>query len=193
VIASIEADARRRAATEPGGSVFTIRDEAPGDRPVVHQVESAAFGQPDEADLVDALREAAHPQLSLVALAAGAQVVGHIFFSPVRVESARPSPPLAGLAPVGVLPAFQGQGAGSALIRAGIERCASIGWQAVFLVGNPAYYGRFGFELAAPLGFHYESPEMTPFLQILELEKGVLSALSGEVRYHDAFYRPGSE
>jgi putative acetyltransferase len=64
----------------------TIRAETAEDIPAIRRVNELAFGQPIEADLVDALRAAAHPHISLVAVSQG-QVVGHIFFSPVTLET----------------------------------------------------------------------------------------------------------
>ncbi len=145
-----------------------VRDERPADRARVSAVHAAAFERPNEANLVDALRAAANPHISLVAEEEG-EVVGHVFFSPVSIESHAGAPPLAGLAPVAVDPAHQGRGVGSALIRAGLHRCPEKGWRAVFLVGNPVYYSRFGFVPAAPLGFTYGAPEFDAALQVTEL------------------------
>jgi putative acetyltransferase len=119
-------------------------------------------------------------------------VVGHIFFSPITIEADRPAPAASQLSPVAVLPEYQGRGIGSALIRAGLSRCRAIGWSAVFLVGNPAYYSRFGFQLAGPLGFTYPGP-LDPFLQLLELDAGALSGLGGRIRLHPAFAEVGAE
>jgi predicted N-acetyltransferase YhbS len=78
-------------------SEFTIRDETSSDHAHVEVVQAAAFGRPDEAALVAALRISARPQLSLVA-ELGGEIVGHVFFSPVRIEGAGEPPPAAGLA-----------------------------------------------------------------------------------------------
>lgn len=152
----------------------------------MHEIQQAAFGRPGEADLVDALRATAHPRLSLVAERKG-ELVGHVFFSPVALQGEAAAPACAGLAPLGVWPAAQGSGVGSALVREGLARCASLGWRAVFLLGDPAYYGRFGFELAAPRGFHYQSPAFDRGFQVRELAPGALAGWSGFVRYARAF------
>lgn len=162
-----------------------VRDERPDDRRRVFEVQARAFGRADEARLVDALRAATHPHVSLVAVEDGA-VVGHVFLSPVTLDAAEPSPPLAGLAPVGVLPERRRRGIGSALIRAALER-ARAQWTAVFLVGDPAYYTRFGFVLAAPRGFSYGDPRFDAALQVLELRPNALTGRSGRVRFHPAF------
>lgn len=168
--------------------LIQIRSELPTDHERVGAIQTAAFGRPDEADLVDALRTSARPQLSLVAEVEH-ELVGHVFFSPVVIEGPASAPACAGLAPVGVLPAHQHQSVASALIRSGLEQCSELGWEAVFLVGDPAFYGRFGFTLAAPHGLRYESESFDPVFQLLELRRGALRDHHGWVRYHEAFAR----
>ena len=77
----------------------TVRDEVPADRAAVFRVVSEAFGRPDEAHLVQKLREDADPCISLVA-ERDAEVVGHVLFSPVVIEEAEKAPPLGALAPL---------------------------------------------------------------------------------------------
>jgi putative acetyltransferase len=165
---------------------LVVRPEAPADHERVQEVHEAAFGRPDEARLVEALRRSERPTLSLVAEWAG-RVEGHVFLSPVAIEGAADAPPAAGLAPLGVAPAVQGRGVGGALMRAALSRAPSLGWRAVFLLGDPGYYARFGFVLAAPRGFHYESPAFDSAFQMRELAPAALSGLGGFVRYADAF------
>jgi putative acetyltransferase len=57
----------------------------------------------------------------------------------------------------------------------------------VFLLGEPAYYARFGFVMAAPRGFHYESEAFDAGFQVLELVEGALAGHAGRVLYHPAF------
>lgn len=95
-----------------------IRAEEVGDWPAVLAVQTAAFGQSAEADLVEALRRRARPVVSLVAEVAGA-VVGHVMFSPVRL-SGHEDLPIMSLAPLGVMPAYRRRGVGSALVRTGL-------------------------------------------------------------------------
>lgn len=161
---------------------WSVREEVPADRERVHAIQTAAFGRAAEADLVDELRANARPTLSLVAERAG-RVGGHVFFSPVTIEG----PACGGLAPLAVVPADQTSGAGSALVREGLARCREIGWPAVFLLGDPAYYARFGFELAAPRGLRYLSEAFDPAFQVIELVPGALAGCRGLVRYHEAF------
>jgi len=164
------------------GSVLSVRAERPEDARSVWTVHEAAFGRPGEARLVARLRQEARPCVSLVA-ERGGRAIGHVFFSPVTVEGASAG----GLAPVGVLPDEQGAGAGAALIRAGIEVSRALGWELLFVLGNPAYYGRFGFVLATPHGLHYESHAFDVAFQVQELAGGALARSRGWVRYHSAF------
>ena len=164
-----------------------IRPETPRDRTRVYALQQAAFGRRAEADLVDALRASVQPQVSLVA-EIDAEIVGHVFFSPVSIGApGAGGPPAAALAPIGVLPAHQGRGIGSALVRRGLADCAALGFRAVFLVGDPAYYGRLGFELAAPRGLHYVSSGFDPAFQVCELERGALAGWRGFVEFPAAF------
>ena len=117
-----------------------IRPEAPEDREAVARVVEAAFGRRDEADLVEALRADPAWELSLVAEEDG-RVVGHVLFT-------RASGGFLALAPLAVEPERQGAGVGRALVEEGLRRVGG----PVLVLGDPAYYGRFGFEPAAPRG-----------------------------------------
>ncbi|MFI5393943.1 MAG: GNAT family N-acetyltransferase [Candidatus Binatia bacterium] len=172
--------------------MMQIRPELSADHERVFAIHETAFERSNEATLVSLLRSCTSPQLSLVAEVDG-RVVGHVFFSPVFIDSSTGAPPAAGLAPLAVDPEFQGCGVGSALVRAGLRRCPELGWQAAFLVGDPAYYSRFGFVLAATLGLHYRNEAFDPVFQVVEFMTGALRACQGRVRFHDAFARSGTE
>jgi len=163
-------------------SAIVVRPERPEDARAVWTVHEAAFGRPDEAKLVARLRQEARPCVSLVA-ERGGRAIGHVFFSPVEAGGTSAG----GLAPVGVLPDEQGADAGGALIRAGIEASRALGWELLFVLGSPAYYGRFGFILAAPHGLHYESHAFDAAFQVQELAAGALARCRGWTRYHPAF------
>lgn len=109
---------------------------------------SAAFGRPNEAQLVERIRASDHyvRELSLVAEQDGA-IVGHVMFSHVVLEGDEERPVLA-LAPVSVAPAHQRQGIGSALVRMGLEKADARREPLVTVLGDPAYYARFGFQPA---------------------------------------------
>jgi putative acetyltransferase len=179
--------------------MITIRPERLEDAPAVHEVNRLAFGRAAEAELVDALiealRRAAGPWISLVA-EAGGRVVGHIFFSPVTIEGeAGPragesgSPPAMGLGPMAVLPGCQNRGIGSELARAGLEACRRAGHLVVVVLGHPRFYPRFGFVPARPRGLRCEYDVSDDVFMVAELEPGALAGCSGLVRYHPEFAR----
>jgi predicted N-acetyltransferase YhbS len=136
---------------------LTIRPELDRDDVATGNIIRAAFsGMPyadgDEAELVEALRRENALSVSLVAELAGT-VIGQIAFSPAMASDGTPG--WYALGPVAVLPAYQGAGVGSALVRAGLQAITELGAYGCILVGNPAYYVRFGFELSpwnAPAG-----------------------------------------
>ncbi len=162
-----------------------IRDEENMDLAAIHAVNAAAFPTPAEAILVDALRELAHPLVSLVAVD-GETVVGHIMFTPVSL-SGHSDLSIMGLAPMAVAPGKQRRGVGSALVRAGLERCRQLLVGGVVVLGHPEYYPRFGFLPATRFSLvsEYEVPEEA-FLA-LELRAGYFEGVSGTIRYHAAF------
>jgi len=155
-----------------------IRDEEPGDLPAIRAVVEAAFGQRQEADLVDRLRADGDGVLSLVAVDGG-KVVGHVLFS----EMTAPFRALA-LAPVSVVPERQRSGIGSRLIRAGLSRAEEDGWVGVFVLGEPDYYGRFGFDAVRARGF--ESPYAGPYLMVRALGRE-LPVTTGTIGHAPAF------
>jgi putative acetyltransferase len=157
---------------------MVIRDERPEDAAAIRALLEAAFGGPAEADLVARLREDGDVVLALVAEDAG-RIVGHVLLSRLTA----PFPALA-LAPVAVLPARQRRGIGGRLIRAALERATAAGWQAVLVVGEPAYYRRFGFDPALARGL--ACPYAGPYLMALALQ-GELAATTGDIAYPPAF------
>lgn len=160
--------------------------ETAADTAAVAAVHHAAFGRPNEARLVDRLRASAHPQVSLVARRAE-QVIGHIFFSPVELAAARAGLLAMGLAPVGVVPAWQRGGVGGRLVRAGLDACRALGTRAVVVLGHPAYYPRFGFVPASRFGLRCEYDVPDEAFMALELVPGALGGAGGTVRYAPAF------
>ena len=162
-----------------------IRTEEASDRAAVYAVNASAFETEAEAKLVDALREQADPLISLVAVD-GDTVVGHILFSPVT-HSVNPELRLMGLAPMAVAPDHQRQGIGSALVRAGLERCRNLGSDAVVVLGHPDYYPRFGFVLSTRFGIRSEYDVPDDVFMVIEFKPGALRNAPGVVRYHPAF------
>ena len=168
-------------------SRIAIRPEQPGDRDAVRRIHEAAFGQPDEARIVERLR-ASPGCLSLVA-AAGAVPVGHLLLTPVRIEGAAGGPTTMGLGPMAVLPEHQRQGIGSQLVHAAIEECRRAGHALLLVVGHPAYYPRFGFVPAATLGLRFEREVAREAFLALELGERALPRLGGTVRFPPEFWQ----
>lgn len=163
---------------------LAIRPETPADRAAIYGVTRRAFAtQPhadgDEQDLVDRLRTRGELVLSLVAELPDAGVVGHIGFSPVTIGDADCG--WFQLAPVSVEPDLHHRGIGSALIAAGVAELSRRGARGIGVVGDPAYYERFGFRVIDGLG--PEGPEARYFRAMALLEP----APGGVVRYASAF------
>lgn len=155
-----------------------IRPERSGDAAAIAALVEGAFASPGEARLIDRLRADGDVVMSLVAVEDGA-IVGHALLS--RMEA--PFRAL-GLAPVSVAPDRQRRGIGAMLIRAALAEAASGEWEAVFVVGEPAYYRRFGFTTKEAAGF--DSPYAGPYLMVHALD-GTLPATQGAIAYAPAF------
>jgi putative acetyltransferase len=150
-----------------------IRDETEADHAAVGRLHRLAFAGDAEARLVDALRQSGAAAVSLVAESGGV-VVGHLLLSALEA----PERALA-LAPLAVLPDRQRQGVGSALVRAALARGGEGGWAAAFVLGDPAYYGRFGFGADAARG--YASPYAGEHFLALPLGPEPLSGLGAVI------------
>jgi putative acetyltransferase len=161
-----------------------VQSESSRDRDAIRAVTEAAFGRPAEADLIDGLRMERAVLLSLVALV-DQQLIGHVLFSRMLIETERGSVAAVALAPVSVLPDLQRQGVGGALIRHGLQRLRGRGERIVIVVGHPAYYSRFGFVAASAHGLVHPFPPEA--FMALELASGALDGLTGTVRYAAAF------
>ncbi|MGH9321531.1 MAG: GNAT family N-acetyltransferase, partial [Vicinamibacteria bacterium] len=147
-----------------------IRAEEPRDREAIHRVNLEAFGQEEEANLVDALRrsKAFIPELSLVAVSAS-DIVGHILFPRIVVKDSAVAHPALALAPMAVLPGFQNRGIGSALVERGLDRALALGDDLVIVVGHSEYYPRFGFVPAGPHGIRLPFPAPPEAFMVREL------------------------
>lgn len=163
----------------------SIRSEQPQDVAGIRHVNRSAFDSTVEADIVDTLRQRAHPFVSLVAVD-GDEVIGHIAFSAVTLSS-HPDVPIAGLAPMAVLPSRQREGIGSSLVRAGLAECTRLGFVALVVLGHAEYYPRFGFVPASTFGLACEFDVPDDVFMALELQPGALDACRGVIRYHQAF------
>jgi putative acetyltransferase len=171
--------------------VIEIRPEKPEDIPAIRQVHIQAFHpSPNEALLVDLLRQAGKALFSLVALSEGL-VVGHVLFSPATIAPASPGILRGlGLAPVGVRPAFQRQGLGSRLIEQGLRDCQRSGYDWVVVLGDPRYYSRFGFTRARAHQLDNEYGADEAFM-VIEFRADALRGVTGVVKYQPEFEEAG--
>ena len=172
--------------------MIAIRPERAGDQASIRRVLVAAFAGWDEANLVEALRRAGDLPFSLVAVD-GTAIVGHVAASPVTLdEPADAIPPDAAvsrvvtIAPLAVMPDRHRRGIGTALMDAMLDRLRGAGVGFALLLGDPAYYRRFGFapEKAADIRTPFDGPHQ----MAVELRPGALAAHAGLChRYAPAF------
>jgi putative acetyltransferase len=160
-----------------------VRSETHEDFTAIRIVHEVAFGQRAEAQLVDDLRAAGDSVFSLVAADDGI-VAGHVLFSRMTA----PFPALA-LGPVAVLPEYRRTGFASGLIRQGVARSEADGWRGIFVLGDPAFYRRFGFDAAKASGFI--SPYAGPHLMVLPLGGCELPSSTGVIKHAPAFAKLG--
>jgi len=130
-----------------------IRETTPDDLDNVLRIEREAFGEEDEARLVNDMLDdpSAQPSVSLLALDDSEQAVGHILFTHAVLDPASDLDVVI-LAPLAIVPGSQKQGIGSALVRRGLDMLREAGADLVFVLGHPGYYPRHGFEPAMPHG-----------------------------------------
>jgi putative acetyltransferase len=162
-----------------------VQPERPSDRAAVRALHDLAFGRAAEGRVVEALRDV-EPRVSLVARLDG-EVVGHILFTAVRIESPGATWSALGLAPMAVHPLHQRRGIGSALVREGLRACAALEERVVVVLGHPDYYPRFGFRSARPLDLSSEFPAPDEAFMVAELSPGALAGRTGLVRYRPEF------
>ena len=148
-----------------------IRDETPGDIDAIWHVIRDAFQSEVEADLANSLRANGDTVLSLLAEDAG-DFVGHVMLSKIHA----PDRCLC-VSPVSVLTKRRGQKVGSRLMQECVARAARDGWQALFLLGNPASYERFGF--SATTADKFETTYTKRNFMAIELVPGALRGRSG--------------
>ncbi|MDO9303257.1 MAG: N-acetyltransferase [Anaerolineales bacterium] len=158
-----------------------IRPEIPEDRQAVEGILLFTFRTGAESKVVNAIRENGNAVISLVAVS-GENVVGHILFSPVTTHPPTSEKGL-GLAPVAVDPAFQSQGIGSKLIRAGLQMCRDLQFDYAVVLGEPKYYMRFGFEKASGFGLQNEYGVDAEFM----IQKFKSTPEGALVKYTDEF------
>ena len=166
-------------------NAWTVRREQDGDEAAIAQVIATAFAAAEwsdgsEAALVGRLRDDLELESSYVAVTAAGSVVGHVAFSRVRIDGRECG--WFGLAPLAVLPDWQGRGIGAALVEAGLEDLRSLDAAGCVVLGEPAYYARFGF--AHDPALRFAGAQIPEYFQRLVLRG---DPPTGEVRYAAAF------
>ena len=163
-----------------------IREERAEDAEAVHALLVAAFAREAEGRLVERLRASGKVVCALVAEEKG-RVLGHMVFSRIAVNNGGGDIPVLALAPLAVIPAFQRLGIGSALVSAGLARCRELGHFRVIVIGDPVFFGRFGFVAASSFGLSCPFRVPAESFLAIELEAGVFAQVSGVVRYGNEF------
>lgn len=164
-------------------TTLEIRAERPADVATISAITTAAFktapySSGTEARIIENLRAAQALTLSLVAVDQD-DIVGHVAFSPVGIPGAEGD--WYGLGPISISPDRQGRGIGTLLMRAGLDQLRTLGAAGCVLLGDPGYYGRFGFESDPNLTY---GGAPSPYFQRLIL---VGPPAKGDVTYHPAF------
>ncbi|RST87461.1 N-acetyltransferase [Aquibium carbonis] len=162
-------------------SAFIIRPAKPEDRAAIRGVEERAFGRPDEANLAERLVADGDVVLELVAERHG-EILGHVLFSRLQVVTGAWSTPAVSLAPLAVDPAHQQVGIGTELVREGHLRLMAQGESLSVVLGDPAYYARFGYTHDRAAGF--ECTWQGDALQAIAFEE---APQSGRIVYARAF------
>ncbi len=166
--------------------MIRIRSELPEDVEAIYSLNQEAFEGTAEANLVNNLRTSNAMTLSLVAIKNN-EIVGHIAFSPVTIESDQATVNAVGLAPMAVSPEFQRSGIGSQLVEEGLNRIRTAGHDLVVVLGHPEYYPRFGFVPAKKYGIRWEHDVPEEAFMIKELREGALKEVRGTVKYRPEF------
>lgn len=171
-----------------------IRQENRDDHEEVFQLVEEAFaadpfGDHREQYLVDRLRKSSHfiAELSLVAVT-DEKIIGYILLTQAGIEVDESIHPTLALAPIAVHPDYQNQGIGKRLINYAHAKAYVLGYESIVLIGHQDYYPKFGYQLAQKFGvrFPFKVPEANSF--VLELKKGALQGIRGEVVYAREFF-----
>jgi putative acetyltransferase len=159
---------------------FTVRDARTEDHAAIAELNTKAFGQPDEARIVERMRTDGDVMMELVAEIEG-QIIGHVAFHQVRVFGKLAA---LGVGPMCVDPWIQREGIGKGMLSHGLGYLQEKGVSLVFVLGHPEYYAKFGFTAAATADF--DGPfKGNPAFMAVRMRYG--PPMSGRLIYPDAF------
>ncbi len=146
--------------------------------------ETARVSDGKEQDFVEALRQSPTylPELDLVAIE-GEAIVGHLMMTLLQYRSDDPSPQMLLLAPLSVREDIRGFGIGAMLMDSGFTRAQELGYRGVLLVGDPGYYGRFGFVPSEEYGIRNTDGIEKDYVMVLPLGEELLSGVGGEISF----------
>lgn len=165
-----------------------IRPEHKNDISAISMLNDMAFGQEAEGELILKLRKNKNfiKDLSLVACM-GNEIIGHILFSKITIKNKNETFESLALAPMSVIPEFQGLGIGSELIKKGLQKATKLGFESVIVLGHENYYPKFKFTPANQFQITcpFEVPDAN--FMAIELKKGSLDSVSGCVVYPKEF------
>ena len=159
--------------------MISVRDANEADASAIREILVENFPSPAEADLVEQLHADGDARIALVA-EEDSDVAGFCMLSEMKASFRA-----LGLGPVSAARSMRGRGVGSMLIKEGLSRAKAGSWQGVFVLGNPDYYGRFGFKRELAAGF--ENPYAGPYFLALALGGDLLPETVGVVSYPAAF------
>ncbi|HSV48989.1 MAG TPA: N-acetyltransferase [Candidatus Acidoferrales bacterium] len=166
-----------------------IRPEKPGEFGFLFNLVKVAFetakvSNGDEQNYVDRLRASSGylPELALVAEWDN-EIVGHIMLTKTYVLTGTQRFEGLVLAPLSVALPYRRRGIGSKLVQESFRIAKVLGYQAVFVVGDPAYYGRFGFKSSAKFGIRHVPEIPEPYVMAIELTPNALAGISGTVNF----------
>ena len=171
-----------------------LRQETPTDYHVVHELVQKAFASEIHSDhrehlLVENLRKSEHfiPELSIVATIDNL-VVGYILLSKIKIVNPKQTFNSLALAPVAVLPEYQKNGIGRALINYAHEKAKQLNYSSIILLGHKDYYPKFGYKLASTFGIKLQFDVPEENCMAIELCQYALKGISGIVEYPKEFY-----
>jgi len=171
-------------------SWLIIRQENPSEFQEIYDLVKVAFqtakvADGNEQDYVNKLREGSNyiPELALVAEADG-RIVGHIMLTKTYITAVDSKFEALLLAPLSVALEYRSRGVGSKLVLESFELAKKLGYKAIFVVGDPAYYGRFGFKSIALFGIKHDPPIPDPYVMAYELTPGALSDVTGTCNFY---------